>query len=110
MRSVRLVHNLAEPMLLKAGEFSVHHGMIVHGSGANSTTEPRLGVAFVYIPGHAKQRSGADRHVVLVRGQDRTGGFFPVEAPPRGDGAAQLATARDYFERLKSGEIPYNVR
>ena len=100
----------AEPMLLKAGEFSVHHGMIVHGSGANSTTEPRLGVAFVYIPAHAKQRSGADRHVVLVRGQDRTGGFFPVEPPPRGDGATQLATARDYFERLKSGEIPYNVR
>lgn len=98
------------PMLLKAGQFSVHHGMIVHGSGANTTASPRLGVAFVYIPAHAKQRAGADRHVVLVRGQDRTGGFFPVEPPPGGGAAAELAAARDYFERLKSGEIPYNVR
>lgn len=100
----------AAPMLLKAGQFSLHHGMIVHGSGANTTPAPRLGVAFVYIPAFARQRSGADRHVVLVRGQDRSGGFFPSEPPPAGDDAAQLATARDYFQRLRSGEIPYNVR
>jgi len=100
----------AAPMLLEAGQFSVHHGMIVHGSGANATNAPRLGIAFVYIPAHARQRAGADRHVVLVRGRDRTGGFFPVEPPPSGDPAMQLASARDYFERLKSGEIPYNVR
>lgn len=100
----------AQPMLLKAGQFSIHHGMIVHGSGANGTAAPRLGIAFVYIPAHAKQRSGADRHVVLVRGMDRTGGFFPIEPPPGGAPAAQLSAARDYFERLKSGEIPYNVR
>ncbi|MCW5773815.1 MAG: phytanoyl-CoA dioxygenase family protein [Rhodospirillaceae bacterium] len=100
----------AAPMLLKAGQFSLHHGMIVHGSGANVTEAPRLGAAFVYIPAFATQKKGADRHVVLVRGQDRTGGFFPKEPAPTGEDAAQLAAARDYFERLRSGEIPYNVR
>lgn len=99
----------AVPMRLRAGEFSIHHGMTVHGSGENRTNEPRLGIAFVYMPAHVRQASAPDRHVVLVRGQDRAR-FFPADPPPAGDAAAQLAAARDYFARLKSGEIPYNVR
>ena len=97
------------PMVLKAGEFSLHHGMLVHGSGENRTAEPRLGIAFVYIPAHARQASAPDRHVVLVRGRDRAG-FFPADPPPAGDAAAQHEAACAYFARLRSGEIPYNVR
>lgn len=99
----------AVPMKLRAGEFSIHHGMTVHGSGENRTNAPRLGIAFVYMPAHVRQSSAPDHHVVLVRGQDRAR-FFPADPPPAGDAAAQLATAGDYFARLKSGEIPYNVR
>jgi ectoine hydroxylase-related dioxygenase (phytanoyl-CoA dioxygenase family) len=97
----------AVPLLLRAGAFSIHHGMTVHGSGENRTNAPRLGIAFVYMPAHVRQASAPDRHVVLVRGQDRAR-FFPADPPPSGDG--QLAAAADYFARLKSGEIPYNVR
>jgi ectoine hydroxylase-related dioxygenase (phytanoyl-CoA dioxygenase family) len=99
----------AVPMLLRAGEFSIHHGMTVHGSGENRTEAPRLGTAFVYMPAHARQASAPDRHVVLVRGQDRAR-FFPADPPPAGDAATQLSAAADFFARLKSGEIPYNVR
>lgn len=99
----------AAPMLLRAGAFSVHHGMTVHGSGENRTNAPRLGIAFVYMPAHVRQASAPDRHVTLVRGQDRAR-FFPADPPPAGDASAQLAAAADYFARLKSGEIPYNVR
>lgn len=99
----------AVPILLKAGEFSLHHGMLVHGSGENRTAAPRLGIAFVYMPAHVRQASAPDRHVVLVRGRDGAR-FFPADAPPAGDAAVQLAAAGDYFTRLKSGEIPYNVR
>lgn len=99
----------AAPMLLRAGEFSIHHGMTVHGSGENRTNAPRLGIAFVYMPAHVRQASAPDHHVVLVRGQDRAR-FFPADPPPAGEAAAQLAAAGDYFARLKSGEIPYNVR
>jgi non-heme Fe2+,alpha-ketoglutarate-dependent halogenase len=97
------------PMVLEAGQFSLHHGMLVHGSGENRTEAPRLGIAFVYIPAHARQASAPDRHVVLVRGRDRAG-FFPPDPPPAGEAAAQLAAACAYFARLRSGEIPYNVR
>jgi ectoine hydroxylase-related dioxygenase (phytanoyl-CoA dioxygenase family) len=99
----------AAPMVLKAGQFSLHHGMLVHGSGENRTDAPRLGIAFVYIPAHARQASAPDRHVVLVRGQDR-GKFFPADPPPAGDEAVQHQAACAYFARLRSGEIPYNVR
>ncbi len=99
----------AVPMTLRAGEFSIHHGMTVHGSGENRTAAPRLGIAFVYMPAHVRQASAPDRHVVLVRGRDRAR-FFPQDPAPAGDAAAQLAAAADYFARLKSGEIPYNVR
>jgi non-heme Fe2+,alpha-ketoglutarate-dependent halogenase len=83
------------PMVLKAGQFSLHHD--------------RLGIAFVHIPAHARQASAPDRHVVLVRGRDRAG-FFPPDPPPAGDAADQLSAACAYFARLRSGEIPYNVR
>ena len=99
----------AAPIVLRAGEFSLHHGMLVHGSGENRSAAPRLGIAFVYMPAHVRQASAPDRHVVLVRGRDRAG-FFPADPPPAGAAAAQLAAAGDYFARLRSGEIPYNVR
>jgi len=99
----------AEPMLLKAGQFSLHHGMVVHASGANDTDAPRIGIALSYIGARTKQRSAPDMHVNLVRGIDSEG-FFPPSAPPAGPRAAQMAAAAVYFGKLKSGEIPYNVR
>jgi ectoine hydroxylase-related dioxygenase (phytanoyl-CoA dioxygenase family) len=99
----------AVPLVLRAGEFSLHHGMLVHGSGENRSAAPRLGIAFVYMPAHVRQASAPDRHVVLVRGRDRAK-FFPADPPPAGEPQRQIAEAGDYFARLKSGEIPYNVR
>ena len=60
----------AEPMLLKAGQFSLHHGMVVHASGANDTDAPRIGIALSYISARTRQRSAPDMHVTLVRGRD----------------------------------------
>lgn len=100
----------AVPLVLRAGEISIHHGMIVHGSGPNETAEPRVGIAFVYAPATVRQRSAADRHVDLVRGQERNGGFFPIDQRPAGEMTAQLAAANDYFDKLRTGKIAYNVR
>lgn len=99
----------AEPMLLKAGQISLHHGMVVHASGANDTEAPRIGIALSYIAANTTQRSVPDMHVALVRGQDKTR-FFPASVPPAGPREQQMAAAASYFGKLKSGEIPYNVR
>ena len=99
----------AEPMLLKAGQFSLHHGMVVHASGANDTDAPRIGIALSYIGARTRQRSAPDMHVTLVRGHDSEK-FFPPSPPPTGPRDVQMAGAAAYFAKLKSGEIPYNVR
>lgn len=62
-----------------------------------------------YPAGHTRQRSAPDLHVNLVRGRDKEK-FFPQSPPPAGPHDTQIAAASAYFSKLKSGEIPYNVR
>jgi len=100
----------AVPVPLRAGEISLHDGMTVHGSPGNRTAHPRIGLALVYAPADVRQAGAPDRHVVLVRGAARNGGFFPADPLPAGDEAAQHEAAAGYFARLRSGEIAYNVR
>ena len=45
-------HGLDEEIALelKAGQVSFHHSLLVHGSGPNTTTQPRLVLAPAYVP------------------------------------------------------------
>lgn len=78
---------------LSAGEVSLHHVKLVHGSAANRTGDRRIGLAARYIPPHTRQLKTRDS-AMLVRGQDRYGHFDP-EPAPRGDAdeAARAAHA-----------------
>ena len=40
---------------LKAGEMSLHHVLLAHGSGPNTTADRRIGYAIRYIPPHVRQ-------------------------------------------------------
>jgi ectoine hydroxylase-related dioxygenase (phytanoyl-CoA dioxygenase family) len=83
---------------LKAGEMSLHHVLLVHGSGPNTTDDRRIGLAFRYIPPHVRQLKVRDS-AMLVRGRD-THGNFDLEPEPRTDlDAAALAAHRDAVER-----------
>ncbi len=57
-------------MELEAGEFSVHHERSVHGSLGNQSGEPRIGLAFFYMPAATRSTIGR-RPALLVRGEDR---------------------------------------
>jgi len=75
---------------LKAGEMSLHHVLLAHASGPNTTNDRRIGLAIRYIPPHVRQLNEADR-AMLVRGTD-THGHFDLETPPKADlDAAALA-------------------
>ena len=75
---------------LKAGEMSLHHVLLAHASGPNTTNDRRIGLAIRYIPPHVRQLNEADR-AMLVRGTD-THGHFELETPPKADlDAAALA-------------------
>jgi non-haem Fe2+, alpha-ketoglutarate-dependent halogenase len=83
---------------LKAGEMSLHHVLLVHGSGPNTTADRRIGYAIRYIPPHVRQLKVRDS-ATLVRGRDRHGNF-DLEPAPRADlDAAALAAHRDAVER-----------
>src|ERR1700678_3578163 len=71
----------AVAMMLDAGQMSLHHIGIAHGSKANRSDQPRIGIAVRYIAPEVVQK-GAERQIVqLVRGKDEYGNF-EIVAPP----------------------------
>jgi non-haem Fe2+, alpha-ketoglutarate-dependent halogenase len=78
----------AVALCLAAGEMSLHHIGIAHGSKANSADYPRIGIAVRYIAPEVVQK-GTERQIVqLVRGKDDYGNFEIVDAPGD-DGSAE---------------------
>ncbi len=82
---------------LKAGEMSLHHVLLVHGSGPNTTDDRRIGYAIRYIPPHVRQLKSGDS-AMLVRGHDRYGNFAPEPAPRADLDADALAAHRAAVE------------
>ena len=83
---------------LKAGEMSLHHVLLAHGSGPNTTADRRIGFAIRYIPPHVRQLKVRDS-AMLVRGRDTHGNFDPEPSPQRDLDEAALAAHRDAVER-----------
>lgn len=72
----------AVEMPLRAGEMSLHHARIVHGSGPNKSGRRRIGYSIRYIPTHVA-RVGPRDSAMLVRGIDDYGHFDLEPAPQR---------------------------
>ena len=83
---------------LKAGEMSLHHVLLAHGSGPNTTGDRRIGFAIRYIPPHVRQLKVRDS-AMLVRGRDDHGNFDPEPDPKADLDEAALAAHRDATER-----------
>jgi non-haem Fe2+, alpha-ketoglutarate-dependent halogenase len=85
----------AVAMTLKAGEMSLHHIGIAHGSKANTSDEPRIGIAVRYIAPEVVQQ-GTERQIVqLVRGRDEYGNFEIVAPPADATSAAEIRKEAD---------------
>lgn len=69
-QKVEADESLAVEMPLEPGEFSLHHERTVHGSPANMSDDRRIGIAFFYMPAHARSTLGR-RSAMLVAGEDR---------------------------------------
>ena len=65
---------------LKAGEMSLHHVLLVHGSKPNRTADRRIGFALRYIPTRLAQTKTQD-FATLVRGEDRYRHFVHEPRP-----------------------------
>jgi ectoine hydroxylase-related dioxygenase (phytanoyl-CoA dioxygenase family) len=85
-------------VVLRAGEMSLHHVLLAHGSGPNTTGDRRIGLAIRYIPPHVRQLKVRDS-AMLVRGQDHHGHFDLEQGPTADLDASALAAHADAVDR-----------
>jgi phytanoyl-CoA dioxygenase PhyH len=94
----------AVAMTLDAGQMSLHHIGIAHGSKANRSDQPRIGIAVRYIAPEVVQK-GAERQIVqLVRGKDEYGHFEIAPAPADAVSAAEIRNEAD--RRITTNFMP----
>lgn len=72
-------------MPLEIGEASIHHAEVIHGSLPNKANQRRMGITFMYMPAHVKQKGKRRTSAMLVRGTDRHGHFDPEISPAYDD-------------------------
>jgi non-haem Fe2+, alpha-ketoglutarate-dependent halogenase len=68
-------------IVLRAGEMSLHHVRMVHGSPPNRSNDRRIGFAIRYIPTYVRQLAGEVDGAMLVRGVDEHHYYVPERAP-----------------------------
>jgi non-heme Fe2+,alpha-ketoglutarate-dependent halogenase len=73
---------------LRAGEMSLHHVRLIHGSDPNPSDVRRIGYAIRYVPTYVRQAVGGKDTATLVRGEDRYG-HFELERRPEADMSAE---------------------
>lgn len=78
----------AVDIVLGAGEMSLHHVRMVHGSPPNRSADRRIGIAIRYVPTYVRQLAGEGDSATLVRGVDAYHHFAP-ERPPAFDFAPE---------------------
>ena len=66
---------------LAAGEMSLHHVRLIHGSDPNPSDRRRIGFAIRYIPTYVRQVAGSHDTATLVRGVDRYHHFEEERRP-----------------------------
>ena len=81
----------AVDIVLKAGEISLHHGLLIHGSQPNNSTRRRCGLTNSFVPAHVRQVErnslGELWNVVLVNGQSRPTNLIQQPVPFALEGA-----------------------
>lgn len=91
-------------MGLRAGEMSLHHVGLVHGSEPNGSDRRRVGFAVRYMSPNVRQTISATDGATLVRGQDRFGHFEHEPSPAFDMAPDALAYHRFAMDRL-SGNV-----
>jgi non-haem Fe2+, alpha-ketoglutarate-dependent halogenase len=87
----------ARDVVLRAGEMSLHHVNIVHGSNPNRSDGKRIGFAVRYVAPEVRQT--LQHHAVLLaRGRDGHH-HYTLADPPTGDLETALAAQQEFARR-----------
>jgi non-haem Fe2+, alpha-ketoglutarate-dependent halogenase len=102
--AVQVREDQATCLDLQPGEMSLHHIWIVHGSKANTSTIPRIGIAIRYVSTEVKQDSPSKPLAILVRGRDDFG-HFELMPPPTED-APEEGVHHAIVQRIRASIMP----
>ena len=70
-----------KPLVMHAGEFSLHHTHLLHSSAPNHGTDRRIGVGISYIPTLVRHVGTRRLTASLVHGREEHGHFDPEPRP-----------------------------
>ena len=101
--SVAVDESQAVDLVLQAGEISLHHLWIVHGSNANLSNIPRIGLAVRYVSTRVRQQGADDPFAMLVRGRDEHGHFRLTQRPVGNDCMAGEGLHGEALKRVYAG-------
>lgn len=102
--TLNIEEDKAVPVVLEAGQISLHHCLLAHASGPNRTTRSRIGLAIRYMRPDMRQTAGPPMSAILVRGCDDHRNFV-MDMPPAGnmDRPAIAAHARAMAPHAAAG-------
>jgi non-heme Fe2+,alpha-ketoglutarate-dependent halogenase len=89
----------ATDIVLNAGQMSLHHVNIIHGSNPNRSAGRRVGFAVRFTTPATRQQEGETQPAVLARGRDAYG-HFELAGPPRGTIEEGVASQAESSRRL----------
>jgi non-heme Fe2+,alpha-ketoglutarate-dependent halogenase len=87
---------------LRPGEFSVHHGNLLHNSPPNTTSDRRIGLALMLMPTYVRSTRGR-RSLLMLCGEDRYG-YWDHDPEPTcdEDPVIKAAMDRSFEEYMKA--------
>ncbi len=80
--AVDITEDAKTPIEIHPGQMSLHHGLMIHGSGPNTTNDRRIAAVVRYCTPEIAQQVAEKDYAILARGADRTGNFINF-TPPR---------------------------
>lgn len=92
------------PAILQPGQMSLHHGLMIHGSGPNSSDDRRIAVAVRFCSPEIAQQVAEKDYAILARGADRTGNFINF-TPPRTPFAPESLALYDEIRQAQSASL-----
>ena len=85
---------------LRPGQMSLHHGLTIHGSGPNRSTDRRIGFAIRYLNPNARQQVADRDYAMMARGVDFSGSFIHYMPPTQNFSPQSLSL----YEKIRTDQ------
>ncbi|MEO7651911.1 MAG: phytanoyl-CoA dioxygenase family protein [Bryobacteraceae bacterium] len=108
--AVAVDESQAVDLTLQPGQMSLHHIGIVHGSKANTSAKPRIGIAVRFITPDVMQEGTERQLATLVRGADSYGHFDLAEPPAPGQNSPEGTIHSEALRRMMTNLMPKDFK